>query len=181
MGLTTQWEGTCSCGPASSDWIKKDKDQCHECTDEVPVDAEAQSTDTPGQPCPFCSKIVNSKGVCQPCLTTQWAGTCSCGPASSDWIKSDQCHECTDVSHPESTEAALPVDAQAQSMDTPGQPCPFCHKIVNSQGVCQPCLTTQWAGICSCGPGGSDWIKADQCHECTDVSHPESTEPDLPV
>merc|ERR1712187_359855 len=25
----------------------------------------------PGQPCPFCLKIVNSKGVCQPCLTTQ--------------------------------------------------------------------------------------------------------------
>merc|ERR1712039_252554 len=100
----------------------------------MPVDAQAQSMDTPGQPCPFCHKIVNSQGVCQPCLTTQ-------------------CHECTDVSHPESTEPDLPVDAQAQSMDTPGQPCPFCHKIVNSQGVCQPCLTTQWAGTCSCGPG----------------------------
>merc|ERR1712217_935770 len=148
----------------------------------MPVDAQAQSMDTPGQPCPFCHKIVNSQGVCQPCLTTQWAGTCSCGPGASDWIKADQCHECTDVSHPESTESDLPVDAQAQSMDTPGQSCQFCHKIVNSQGVCQPCLTTQWAGTCSCGPGGSDWIKADQCHdECTDVSHPESTEPDLPV
>merc|ERR1712151_780862 len=171
--LTTQWAGTCSCGPGSSDWIKAD--QCHECTEEddkadLPVAAQAQSMDTPGQPCPFCNKIVNSQGVCQTCLTTQWAGTCSCGPGSSDWIKADQCHECTDAPDGQLAVSAT-EDAEAQSKDTPGNPCPFCHKIVNSQGVCQPCLTTQWAGSCSCGPAASDWIKTGdgKCQECADA------------
>merc|ERR1712179_17956 len=84
-------------------------------------DAQAQSKDTPGNPCPFCHKIVNSQGVCQPCLTTQWSGTCSCGPGSSDWIKEDQCHECTDESSHDD-EASLTLDAQMQSTDTPGNP-----------------------------------------------------------
>merc|ERR1712050_348433 len=99
---------------------------------------------TPGQPCPFCHKIVNSQGVCATCLTTAYDGSCSCGPGASDWIKEGQCHECTDAPDEESGQ----VKEEAQAQSTPGQPCPFCHKIVNSQGVCQPCLTTAFDGSC---------------------------------
>jgi len=141
----------CTCGPSAADWITKD--QVVAC----PV-LNAEAVD----PCPFTAKHLNSEGNCEACFKSPFAGDerCTCGPSEADWITKDQVVAC-------------PV-LNAEAVE----PCPFTAKHLNSEGNCEACFKSPFAGDkrCTCGPGAADWITKDQVVACP-VLNAEAVDP----
>merc|ERR1712157_229554 len=121
--------------------------ECESCTEVASESAGA---------CSWASKCINSEGACQACNASPFAGDnrCVCGPGSADWIKPGECKSCTEVA----TESA--------------GACSWASKCINSEGACQACNASPFAGDsrCVCGPGSADWIKPGECKSCTEVA-----------
>jgi len=102
--------------------------------------------------CPFTAKHLNSEGNCEACFKSPFDGDerCTCGPGAADWITKDQVVACP-VRNAEAVEA-----------------CPFTAKHLNSEGNCEACFKSPFAGDerCTCGPGAADWITKDQVVAC---------------
>merc|ERR1719428_189920 len=99
--------------------------------------------------CPWASTCINSEGACQQCNASPFAGDdrCVCGPAAKDWINKGECKAC------------------GPTPPAPSPPSPAgCGKCINSEGACQQCNPSPFAGDdrCVCGPGVKDWIPPSQ-------------------
>jgi hypothetical protein len=114
------------------------------------VGTEVASTEAVA--CPFAAFHLNSEGNCAACVESPFVGDnrCTCGPSGADWITKEQVIAC-------------PV-LNAEAVD----PCPFTAKHMNSEGNCEACFKSPFAGDerCTCGPSEADWITKDQVVAC---------------